>query len=413
MVVAGMAARNLGRNRRRTALAALSVFMATAMIIVLAGLMDGFLDSMVKNYTKNESGHVSIATEGRRARERFMPASEYLTNPGEIESLIASIPGLDLRSTARRIRFGVMLSAGGATKTALCVAGDPEAEKGLLMLDRSLLPGSSYITEPGQAILGAGLAASLGLKAGDELRVVAEKADYGLGFKKFQIAGVFATGVNDVDGALFQVGLADAASLLGMEGGCHEILVMLDDYRRADEAAIAIAAALSAAGVQGLSVRSWTASGDYPKLIAMVESMYFWLLLFVAFLGCFIVANVTTMVVLERRKEIGILGSMGMDRRAILLLFLAEGAMTGAIGAFAGSMAGLCFNAYYAMAGFDFSAALKGFAWPIDNVIYPSADPVQALFWVFMGTLVAAIMAYLPARRAARMSPVEAIRAAY
>ncbi len=66
----------------------------------------------------------------------------------------------------------------------------------MLMLNRALLPGSSYLDAKGTAVIGKKLADDLGLKIGDTLKVIAEKADYGMGFKKFRISGLFHTGLD-------------------------------------------------------------------------------------------------------------------------------------------------------------------------------------------------------------------------
>lgn len=70
-----MAIRNLGRNRRRTALAVLSVFIAITLVTFMDGLIAGLVDSMARNLTKNETGHVNVTTSEYRTRQRFMPAS--------------------------------------------------------------------------------------------------------------------------------------------------------------------------------------------------------------------------------------------------------------------------------------------------------------------------------------------------
>lgn len=414
MKILGMAFRNVGRNKRRSALALSSVAISILLVMVMDGLMTGFLGSIVRNYTKNETGHVNISTEGYRARERFMPVDEAMDSSREVEAAIAAAPGLEgkVKSVAERIRFGVVLSSGPRSKAALGIAGDPGAERSLLMLDRSVREGS-YLAAPGDAVLGERLARDLGLGLGDVLRVVTQRADSGLGYKRFRVAGIFRTGVNSLDEAVFQVGIADARELLGLaEGASQQLLVMLEDYRDADRAAALIAGALEAKGIRGLSVQSWTEMGDFPRLVEMAASIYYWMYAVVAFLGAFIIANIMMMVVLERRKEIGMLKSLGMPSREVLALFLAEGAALGALGSALGAGLGLAFNALYSRIGFDFTQAMSGFDWPMDNIVYPRPNPLAALAIFAMGTAVAAIVSLLPARNAARMNPVEAIRSA-
>ena len=144
----------------------------------------------------------------------------------------------------------------------------------------------------------------------------------------------------------------------------------------------------------------------YSKLI------YYWIFIFVALLGAFIIANVMTMTILERKREIGILMSMGMPRRRILNLFLLEGTMLGFIGSLFGTGLGVALIAMLGRKGFDMTSALAGFSWPLDNVIYPSVTPGTLFVGIVMGTMVSSAISYLPSRRAARMAPVEAIRSA-
>lgn len=408
-----MAVRNLRRNRRRSLLAGLSVLISILLIFFMNGLMNGMMGSIVKNYTKNEVGHINITTEGYRTRERFMPVDESIASSPEVARTIEEAPELKgkILLTEERIRFGVVLSSGLASKAALGIAGDAEKEKDLLMLDRSVAQGS-YLTAPGQAILGAGLARDLGLGVGDVLKVVTQKADYGLGFKRFRISGIFKTNVNTLDNSVFQIGLADARALLGLDDGAQQILVMLKDYRESDGTAALIDSILNGTGYDGLSVRSWTSIGDFPRFVSMAKTMYLYIYVFVAFLGAFIITNIMMMVVLERRKEIGILKSMGMPKGDILKLFLMEGTLLGVVGSAAGVVLGLAMTAVLARTGMDFSAAMAGFDWPMDNIVYPTVNPLVGLAFFALGSAVAAVVSFLPSRSAAKMNPIDAIRSA-
>jgi putative ABC transport system permease protein len=407
-----MAFRNVGRNKRRSFLAVLSVFISILVVVFADGFVSGILDSMTRNVTKNQTGHVNIETEAYRRRERFMPASASIADSSPVVEAVRRTPGLEgrIEQIAERVQFGVVLSSAKATKAARAIAGDPAAERRLLMLDRSILPGGAYCDEPGTAIVGEKLASDLGLKQGDVLKVVTEKADFGLGFKKFRISGLFRTGVEVFDAASFQIGIGDARELLGLGQGASEILVMLKDYRQSDRAAALIGAGLTTAGLAGLSVQSWTSIGDVANLIHMAASIYAWIEVIIAFLGAFIIANVMMMVVLERRHEIGVLKSMGMAPRRILALFLAEGTMLGVLGSSLGARAGLALNAWLSSRGLDISRLMGGTGYQVDGVVYPGVHPLNVALFFALGVLVSAIIAFLPSRSAARMDPIEAIR---
>ena len=113
---------------------------------------------------------------------------------------------------------------------------------------------------------------------------------------------------------------------------------------------------------------------------------------------------------LERRKEIGILKSMGMKHREILGLFLAEGVMMGTIGSICGVILGTILNVVLSVVGIDFSKMMSSMTLPMDNVIYPRPDIVSVVQMLCIGIAVASVVALLPSRQAAKMDAVEAIK---
>jgi len=341
-----------------------------------------------------------------------MPASAAIPDADAVVNAIRATPGLstDLVQVTPRIKMGVVLSSSDGTKAALAIAGDPQAEKSMLMLDRAILPGGVYMDARGSAIVGRKLAADLGLRVGDTLKVITEKADYGLGFKKLRVSGIFSTGVDVFDGSTFMMRLDDARDLLGLDRGASQVLVMLRSYKEADRASKLISSHLAASGLTGLSVRSWTALGDIASIISLSSNIYFWGEIVVAFLGAFIIANIVMMVVLERKREIGILMSMGMERPRILWLFLVEGVLMGTLGSAAGAIVGTALNAWLAVHGLNMTQTISGAGIPLDNIIRPVVHPLNVAWLFVVGVAVAVIVSFLPSRTASRMDPVDAIR---
>lgn len=411
MNIFSFAWRNLLRNRRRSLLAVLSTFLATLLIVVGNGFTEGFIDSMVRNSAKNETGHVSITTASYRERARFVPVDDYIQNAAQLCANIEALGKSGSILAAPRIRFGVLLSSGPFTKPAAAIAGDPEKEKSLLMLNRNLLPGGTYLDAPGTAIVGSVLASDLGLKVGDQLKVIATKSDGGIGFKSLKISGIFKTGTNALDGSVFQMRLDDAQTMLAMSGGAQQILVMLPDYRQAGAWQRKIDAMLSTRGYEGLSVLPWTEIGDYSKVILLAGAIYSGMWFFIALLGAFIIANIMTMVVLERRRETGILMAMGMQPAKVMSSFLLEGSMLGFGGSLLGTLSGLGINAALSKSGLDLSSSLAGFSWPIDNIIKPTFSLSGVLIGLSFCTIAAALMSILPAWRASRMEVVDSLKA--
>jgi len=119
--------------------------------------------------------------------------------------------------------------------------------------------------------------------------------------------------------------------------------------------------------------------------------------------------NITTMlilVVVERRRDIAILNALGATRTGVMLLFIIEGAVVGAIGAIAGVLLGLtaCFvGNYYKL------VSLPADVYSISNVPL-TAHPSETLLAALIAFVLSVLATIYPARAASRMRPVEALR---
>ncbi|MGA2613136.1 MAG: FtsX-like permease family protein [Spirochaetia bacterium] len=404
-----MAMRNLWRNRRRSVLAMISVAMAAFLCLFLQGLLGAFQESFVKNFTKNDTGHIRITTQDFSERAELLPVDAMIPHPEQIETRIRTSPAIAdrIRLMTERISFGVLLENKGYNKTAVALAGDPQTEKNLLYLQRSILPGGHYIDGPAQTIIGAGLVDDLKLAVGDSLKVVSQASDGSLQLKKFRIVGVFRTGVSTLDGKIFQIPIGDAKTFLRTDGGTQSIIIMLDDYHDAAREAMRISDLL---GDPRLSVTPWTAIGDFGRLMQIEEKIFNVLFVIVLFLGAFIITNIMTMVVLERRKEIGILKSMGFANGEVLVLFLWEGVFLGIWGSFIGGGLGFLLNVFLHFKGVDFSSYFSSLEFPVDNVLYWTVDVPVALGIVVLGCVISGLVSIIPSLRAARMNAVDAIK---
>jgi putative ABC transport system permease protein len=404
-----MAFRNIRRNTRRSLLAVISVTLAIAFIICMQGMLGGFLGSVVKNYTKNETGHVRITTKAFQEKYRFMPVTENISDP---QSIIAAIRGDQqvmphVATIAERISFGVLLSNEGNNKTAMALAGDPAVEENLLLLNKSVLPGGRYICNDRETIVGARIAENLGYVVGDTMKVMAQGSDYALHMRKFLIVGIFKTGLKVLDDAVFQIPLSDAKQLLRTGEATQQIIIMLDNYKRSENIAAALDARL---GNSDLAVTPWTRIGDYGKIVKFSSSIYLMIYAAVALLGAFIIGNIMMMVVLERRREIGVLKSMGFTRREVLSMFVAEGMTLGLIGSIAGTVLGTLISTILHFHGIDFTKALSSVNMPMDNVVYFTISIGGLVQAMAIGTIVSALVSLVPSLQAARMNPVEAIK---
>jgi len=416
-----MALRNIQRNRRRSLLAILSVGLSLMMVVVLQGLVDGLVENIMKNSTKNDTGHIRIVEEEYFKNISTMPIQYLVYNPEEVVAFLESDPKMTEKITliTERIKFPVLLQYKGNNKAALGIGGDVEKEKSLLMLDRAIVEGrylSGRVQQQNEkklreVIVGKKMAETLELKVGDSFSLMLSGADLGIHIPRFLVVGIFETGLNMLDENLFFLGIDDAKEVLKTSGGVQEILIMLKRYQEAPYVAASIEKKLKEREEFAyLRAVDWKSAGGFVGMLEQAMSIYSLLYVVITLLGAFIITNIMMMIVLERRREIGILKSMGLKKREILFLFTLEGTILGGIGSVAGVVVGTLINIPLAIYGLDFSSSLQNMNFPMDNVVKWMISAGSIVGSMFLGIMVSAIMSLIPSRHAAKMKAVDAIR---
>lgn len=407
--ILAMAYRNLFRNKRRTLLAASSVTLSITLIVFMQGFFGGFMDSIIRNATRQESGHIKITTKEYSENERFLPVNKLIDSPERIAAAAAADKTLsrDIALVTERIRFGVLLNNRDRSVPGLCIAGDITNETKMLMLNRSITAGR-YLSNERDVILGEALAKSLGLSVGSNLVLMTEGSDGSLRVRRFTIVGLFKTGALGLDKVLFQISIADARKLLRAGKRTQEVVIMLNDYLRSSAVGVRLEKALNDST---LAVLPWQTKSEIGRLAEFMTATYNIMYFVIALLGAFIITNVIMMVVLERKREIGILKAMGFSRKEILALFLTEGVFLGVAGSIAGSVLGLVITGLLMIKGIDLGSASSALGnFPLDAVIYPRFQAASVVTACVLGAVTAALVSFLPASRAASMEPVDAIK---
>ncbi|TYO98689.1 ABC-type lipoprotein release transport system permease subunit [Geothermobacter ehrlichii] len=397
--------RNLWRNRRRTQLTLSAMILSSSLLILALGIFSGMLDDMLASATEQYHGHVVISARGYQDSHDLyatldpVPLLEILRRRPEILGFSPRLRGFGLASGAKASRPVELLGV------------DPGAEVRVTTLSHQLEQGAPLNAGgTGQALIGRGLAEKLGLKVGDSLVLFTQAADGSLANDLLRITGIFATGDSRRDNNLVLCQLAWLQNFLVLPGRVHEISLRIADPLEAEKTAAALRTLVD----PELEILDWgrllpemreaVASFDVSRMIIV-------LILYAATaLG---ILNTFFMSVLERSREFGILSALGMRPRRILSLILLEAGLLGLIGLAGGTALGLLLTWPMAAVGIDLSATLTAVTYG-GGTILPRlhAEFVAANFWLpalslFLVSLAAGLP---PARRAARLKPVEALR---
>jgi lipoprotein-releasing system permease protein len=264
--------------------------------------------------------------------------------------------------------------------------------------------------------IGSGVARELGLGVGDRIRLISPdgvKTPLGTSprIKSYEVVYVFTAGRYDIDRVRVYLPFAEAQSFFNRDGRADEIEVMVQAPERIETL---VPQLLRAAGERAL-VWTWRdSSGAFLRALEVEDNVMFVILSILVLIATLNITSGLVMLVKNKGRDIGILRTMGLGEGSILRVFFICGAFTGLLGTAAGVVLG-CLFAIYIDPVFSFvNMMMGGQVWdPSIRGIYHLPAKLQA---GDVGTAVALslglsfVVTIFPARRAARMNPVEALR---
>ena len=409
-----MAARNVLRNRRRTAIVLAGFAFGILFAVIFTAVADDTYGRMVDLAARMGGGHVTIQHEA--ALED--PAPDHsLRRADALREKVATAPGVT--AAAVRIRANAMLATARASEGALLLGIDPSIETPqTLSLLEAVEDGAVF--EPSDRrgmVLGDDLAAHLGVSVGKKVVVtVTDRRGEVVGVLG-KVRGVFDTGAPSVDESTALATRPMLAKALGY--GPDEasfVAVFLEDPRAVDEAVERIERTLAGTLPPGAAVLPWYEV--QPDLAAYITLDSSGLVVFEALLLLLIAAGVfnTLLVsVLERTREFGIMMAVGTPRSDVFRLVLLESLVLSLLGLAAGAILTAGPYAYLHHVGFDASVFLGSDSFDVTGVAVDPilrANIVPKKLAVIAATVVGATLlaGLYPAYRAARVEPADAIR---
>jgi len=353
-----------------------------------------------------------------------------ITNPDEVVRKVRDTPGV--AAAAPLVYSQVMLSSGQSVSGVVVRGVPPEMEEAVIDLKAHLTSGSlaglgapfevpveggdKDTNKDGRAdtttltgvILGGELAKQLGLAIGDPVSVVSPLGTPSpVGpipkVKRFVLAGTFDSGMYDYDSGLLYMGLADAQKFFGLGNAITGVEIRVTDLYNAEKVARQLEQNLGTP----FRARDWMEVNRNLFLAFKLEKVvYFIVLTLIVLVAAFNIVATLIMVVMEKRKDIAILKSMGATDRSIARIFMLKGLIIGTVGTALGVLGG--YAGCWVLARYQFVELPK-------DVFYVSTLPVRVygenFATVALVSVVICLLATIyPARQAAGLAPVEVIR---
>jgi len=400
-----LACKNILRNRRRTMLTEISIVFGVLVIIGSGNFINGMQRDWAKFEINSSTGAFQVEHRDYQALGKSEPLRVTLENSTRLVENISGIPGV--HSAYGKLNFTGMVSSGLKSTFFDGQAVDVARQRKTLTRQEDLIVAGKPLGDaPGAVVLGADLADTLDIKIGDPVTIVVRTFHGGLNLTYGTLVGT-KNGRHFPSSTYLEVPLGDAQKLLRASDRVSQVVVGTQDFdaipalmQRTDAALRSEKTAYTVRGYAELIPIYAQAIASFKVISAVVGFV-----LFVLVGGG--IGNVMAMAVMERKREIGTLRALGMEKNQVRRLFLAEGFIIGGIGAATGLLIASVLTGLIATHGGIHLPPPPGTSQSL--IVIPQMDLWMSSFGVVMPLLVGVFAAWWPASTSANLSPVEAL----
>ncbi len=385
-----------------TVISVTGVGLGVALMLVTTSVMGGF-GHQIKRMIIDTQGEVQI-----RARSPMAVTDT-------VEAAIRRVPAV--AAAAPYAQGVVMLEFEHRPAFPVIQGFDLARIRQVIPLEQYLSAGSFDDLDDDSVILSSLLAGSLGVRVGEKVSVYSPlmlermKRDEVLLPREVRVAGIFRIGHQQLDSSTVICSLRLMQDLYGLGQLVHGYNVRLQPGADADAAVAALNAVLPPVA-QALT---WfEANADFQAVLSFERNMIFFLLTFIIVVAAFSITSSLLVTVVRKTREIGLLGAMGGRARSVAACFCFQGLFIGLSGTGAGLALGFLLL-HYRNALVQFIASLtmgpEVFVKFYQFSNLPAHTEAKDVILIIVFSIVAATLAGLiPAWRAAKLKPVEALR---
>jgi ABC-type lipoprotein release transport system permease subunit len=333
-------------------------------------------------------------------------------NPLEVRALLEAQPHVTA-STFRANAFA-LVSSQERTYGVAVIGIEPEKEARVSTIKQLIREGSYLESEKlDGAIIGDLLARNLRAEVGDELTLLGQGRDGSVAATVLTVTGIYKSGQDEFDRSSMQINLSNFQEVFFMRGSVHEVVALCDSLENVYPTKKATIDRLGETDPgRSLVVLDWDEL--MPGLLEGIEMdlvsgliFYFLLILVVAFS----ILNTFLMSVLERKREFGVLLSLGVTPWRLSKLLMIESTALTLIGVVAGLVLGAAVTLFFQQYGISMGSAdelMAQFGMP--NRLFPKLSFMSATIGPALVLGITFLTALYPALRVHRFTPVTALK---
>lgn len=395
-----LATRLLKEGKTQSLLIASGIALGVAVIVFITALVTG-LQKTIIDRTLGTQAHI-VVTEPDKVLQPSLTGdvifrqlqprpqrSEPILNWPLLSKQLTKNP--QIKAVSPVLSGAAFALRGQADKSVAILGIDPTAYQQIIPLKDYIKQGQLRLNSD-EAMIGQRLADDLGLKLGDSIVLLAANNRQ----ITVRVTAIFEFGIKDLDRRWVYLSLRSAQNLLDLQGQITGIDLQVYTLFDAEKIAQQLQQQYP------IKAESWMSSNQ--QLMTALKSqtasttlIRFFVLISVAF-G---IASVLAIAVVQKQKEIGILRAMGLSQHSVLVVFLIQGGLLGLVGSILGSLGGVGLGQLFSL------VARSATGEPLFQLAL-----TQELFISTMSiaTITGLISAAMPAYRAAKLDPVQAIR---
>lgn len=399
-----LAWRNIWRNKRRTLLAASSIFFAILLAIFTRAMQHGSYDYMIDSAVRMYTGYLQIHGKDyweEKSLEKAIDIDEqFLKKIESINFVEIAVP---------RLENFLLVSSKEITKVATVVCIDPEKENQMTKLKQKLISGR-YLKDLDNGILiTEGLAKMLNVEIGDSV-VLYGQGIYGITAATIcPIIGIIKFALPDLNNSLIYMPLSFGQSIFSMENKITTISIMITNPKKIDYVLNEVKKIIN----NKYDVMTWDEM--MPDLVQgiQLDSVSGMIMLFILYLViAFGIFGTVMMMTAERTKEFGILISIGVKKSKLIIITTLEAIFISFIGALTGIIISIPIVNYFHQNPIRFTGEIAEISlkFGVEPIIPLSTDVGIFIAQTMIVLFIALLSSFYPINYIRKLKPVEAMR---
>lgn len=378
------------------------VMLGVAVLIVVIAVMSGF-DRDLRAKILEMNAHIVITNGG------------IIDHSDKVLKTVLAVPGV--KAASPYVWGPVLIEFDRKAFTPYVKGIDPTRDRDVTALERFVQRGK-YDLDGQNVIIGTELARQFGIMPGDKITVYSprnfqQRKEVYLPVE-LKVTGIFDSGLYEYDLGIIFTSLTVAQELYNLGRGVHEIAAMVDggdEPKRCQAAANFLSGQLKAP----LRVETWMQRNKKVLMAVQVEkNVMFFILFFIIIVAAFGICSTLITITIQKTREIGVLKAVGAGPLSIMSIFVLQGFVVGVIGTLLGLGAGMLLLHYRNPFNHWLSSTLGCELFPREIYNFseiPAQINAPDVAWICVTALVICTVAgIIPALRAARLDPVEALR---